>query len=124
MKLFFTKYFFSILSLTLILTEKTSAASKIIDAMRGAITATNLELDNPDPELAVNRLITTIMSFLGVAFMILIIYGGFQWMFARGNEDQINKAKKLIINSTIGLFIIIGAYLITFLVISIAAQIA
>lgn len=61
-------------------------------------------------------IIGSILSFIGVIFMILVIYGGFLWMTARGNEQQVEKAKTLIIQSVIGLIIVLSAYAITSLV--------
>jgi len=43
----------------------------------------------------------------------LVIYGGFLWMTARGNEQQVTKAKDLIISAVIGLVIVLAAYAIT-----------
>lgn len=58
-------------------------------------------------------IIGAVLSFIGVIFMALIILGGFQWMTARGNDQQVEKAKNLIIQSIIGLIIILSAYAIT-----------
>jgi len=54
-----------------------------------------------------------ILGFLGVIFLVLVIIGGYQWMTAGGNEESITKAKKRIINATIGIVIVLGAYIIT-----------
>jgi len=54
----------------------------------------------------------------GAFFAILIIYAGWIWLNARGREEQIEKAKKLIIGATIGLTIIIFARLIAELAIN------
>ena len=53
------------------------------------------------------------MSFVGVAFLILMIYGGILWMTSQGNDTQIKKAKGILINGIIGLVIVIFAYAIT-----------
>ncbi|MCD4693869.1 hypothetical protein K8R62_00750 [bacterium] len=60
--------------------------------------------------------IKAFLSFLGIIFIILIIYGGFRWMTARGNEQQVTEAKQSIQRAVIGLIIIIAAYAITFFV--------
>ncbi len=60
--------------------------------------------------------IQILLSFLGVVFLILIIYGGFLWMTARGNEQQVESAKKIITNSVIGTVIVMLAYAITWFV--------
>lgn len=53
------------------------------------------------------------LSLLGVVFMILIIYSGFLWMTARGNEENAQKAKTIMTNAVIGIAIIFAAYAIT-----------
>lgn len=62
------------------------------------------------------------LSFLGVIFLILMIYGGYLWMTARGNEQQVEKSKNLITAAIIGLIIVLAAYAISATVISIVAQ--
>ena len=60
--------------------------------------------------------INSILSLLGVIFLIIILYAGFLWMTAGGNDDQVGKAKKLMTNSIIGIVIIVGAYAISYFV--------
>lgn len=55
-------------------------------------------------------LINILLGILGLVFVVLIIYGGAEWMTAMGANEKIVKAKKLIINAVIGLVIIIAAY--------------
>jgi len=59
--------------------------------------------------LLVAEIIKYLLSFLGVLFMLLVIYAGFLWMTAGGNDEQITKAKSLIKNGIIGLVITLGA---------------
>lgn len=58
-------------------------------------------------------LIGAILSFIGVIFMGLIIFGGFKWMLARGNEQEVEKARDLIMQAIIGLIIVLSAYAVT-----------
>ncbi len=58
-------------------------------------------------------IIGSILSFIGVIFMLLIIYGGILWMTAMGKENQVEKAKNIIIQAVIGLVIVLAAYAIT-----------
>lgn len=53
------------------------------------------------------------LALLGVIFIILIIIAGYDWMTAGGEEEKVNKAKKMIRRAIIGLLIIIAAYAIT-----------
>lgn len=62
---------------------------------------------------AAGQIIGGLLAFIGIIFFILIIYGGFIWMTARGNEQQVSKAKDLIGAAVVGLIIILAAYTIT-----------
>jgi len=53
-----------------------------------------------------------LLSFLGVVAVVILIYGGFLWMTARGDEERVRKAKKTIINGLIGLIVVLLSYAI------------
>ena len=59
------------------------------------------------------KIINTALSFLGIIFLILIIYAGFTWMTAGGDSAAVGKAQKMIIAATVGLIIVISAYAIS-----------
>ena len=80
--------------------------------------AANLELGNADPRDAAVSLIQVIMTFLGIIAVVVILIGGFKWMTAGGNEDQVAQARKLIIAGVVGLIIILSAWAITAFVIN------
>ena len=54
--------------------------------------------------------INALLTFLGVIFLALMIYGGYKWMMARGNDQEVEIAKKTIQNAVIGLIIIVASY--------------
>lgn len=58
-------------------------------------------------------IINFFLNLLGIAFFLLLVYAGFLWMTARGNQEQIDKAKKIAKEAIIGLLIIISARIIT-----------
>lgn len=53
------------------------------------------------------------LSLLGLIFVSLIIYAGFLWMTAGGDDKQVGKAKDTIQQAAIGLAITLSAYAIT-----------
>ncbi|MEK7508916.1 MAG: pilin [Patescibacteria group bacterium] len=65
------------------------------------------------PSALVGRIIYSFLGLLGVIFLVLIVYAGYLWMTAGGEEQQIEKAKSYIKNSVIGLVIILAAFGIT-----------
>ncbi len=64
------------------------------------------------PEI-IGKVVGAGLAFIGVLFFILMIYGGLIWMMARGNEQDVTKAKELIQAAVIGLIIVLAAYAIT-----------
>ncbi len=52
------------------------------------------------------------LSLLGIIFIGEIIYAGYNWMTARGEEQKIEKAHDTIRRAIIGLVVIVGAYAI------------
>jgi len=73
----------------------------------------NVFNDEKDIPTTVGTVIGAALAFIGVLFFILMIYGGYLWMTARGNEQEIEKAKNLITAAIIGLIIVMSAYAIT-----------
>lgn len=55
------------------------------------------------------QIINSLLTFVGVIFFLILIYGGYLWMFARGNEDQVLRAKKITKEVIIGIIIIVLA---------------
>ncbi len=70
------------------------------------------------PEGMISLIITTALSFIGVIFLVLAIYGGYIWMIARGNEQEVERAKNIIQGAVIGLIIVMAAYAISWYVIN------
>jgi Na+/proline symporter len=60
-----------------------------------------------DPILVILNIINYLLTFLGVVFILLIIYGGFVWMTAAGNEEKIKKGKEILKTAVIGLIVIV-----------------
>lgn len=64
------------------------------------------------PEI-IGYIIKGFLSVLGIVFLVLIIYAGYLWMTAGGDADQVEKAKKFMINAVVGLIIILASFAIT-----------
>lgn len=64
----------------------------------------------------IGNAISILLSMIGLLFLLLTIYAGFLWMTARGNDEQVGKAQKIMSGALIGLVLVIGAYAITLLV--------
>ena len=60
--------------------------------------------------------IKAFLSLLGIIFVSYIIYAGYKWMTASGDEEKVRAAKDTLQRAIIGLIIIIAAYAITYFV--------
>jgi len=112
--------FFTTSLILFILAPVSALAASLKDA-GGFLSDTGGAVYNTDttslPEI-IGTILNYILGFLGVIFLILTIYGGFLWMTAGGNEDQIKKGRKYLTNSIIGLAIVLAAYSLTFFVVT------
>ncbi len=104
----------------LVLPLANASAISVADNMKNALTKVDLPSggDNADATAVaiVGNLIGSFISLLGVIFMVLMIYGGFKWMMARGQEEEIKSAQGIIRSAIIGLILILLAYTITYFV--------
>ena len=61
----------------------------------------------------VGYIIKIALSFLSLIFVVNMVTSGYLWLTAGGNSEQITKARKRIINSVIGMAIVLGVWSIT-----------
>ncbi|MBU1348625.1 pilin [Patescibacteria group bacterium] len=68
--------------------------------------------------LLIGNLIGGLMSLIGAILFVYLLYGGFRWMTAGGDEKKVKEATDVIKNAIIGLLIIVLAYAIATFVIT------
>ncbi len=56
-------------------------------------------------------IINSVLSLVGLIFLIVVIYAGFQWQTAGGNEEKAQASLKMFISAILGLVIVLGAYI-------------
>ncbi len=78
-----------------------------VDAFRGQTFDTNFL------QTKTGQIIGLVLSFVGAIFLILMIYAGILWMTAQGNDQQVSKAKSLMIDAVVGMIIVFAAYALT-----------
>ena len=70
-----------------------------------------------DPILLIVRIIRILLSFVGIGLTGLLVYAGFQYMTAAGDDGKIDESKATIRNAVIGLIIIMSSWtLSTFII--------
>jgi cytochrome bd-type quinol oxidase subunit 2 len=70
----------------------------------------------PTDEYEISRfigiMISAFLGLLGVIFIVLMVFAGYSWMTARGDEQKLDKAKNTIRRAIVGLLIVVGSYAI------------
>lgn len=56
--------------------------------------------------------IRIILMFIGSIVLVMYIYGGFLWMVAAGNAEQITKAKQILVWSSLGVVAMLASYVV------------
>lgn len=65
------------------------------------------------PTVTAAKVINWLLTLLGAIAIALTVYAGMVWLLARGNDDEIKKAKDILAGSAIGLLIVLASYSIT-----------
>lgn len=65
---------------------------------------------------------TGMAAITGALFMVLAIYAGWLWMSARGNDEQVKKAKDILLGAVIGITLVVGALIIVELTLTILGK--
>lgn len=80
--------------------------------------SSSIGLPNQDIRITVAKIIRVALGLLGIVALGIILYAGYLYMTAGGNEEQVGTAKQWIKNGVIGLAIILSAYAIVSFVIN------
>jgi type III secretory pathway component EscU len=64
-------------------------------------------------EEIIGSIINVILGFLGIVFLVLMLWAGFKWMTARGDETKVEEATTMIRQAIIGLAVILAAFAIS-----------
>jgi uncharacterized membrane protein len=105
------KLFFCLTILSLLTPVLVSAQTNDILGLN-VINNANIGLQASDPRAVAARIINVALGFLGIVAVVIVLYGGFMWMTAAGNEERISKAKQILTAGIIGLVIIVMAWAI------------
>jgi len=119
MKNFYKKINFVLVAATLIVGFfgfSLSAQAAPIDFGLAPIAASGLA--DTDIRQIIANIIKIALGLLGIGAVGLMMYAGYLWMTAGGNEEQIGTAKKVMVNAAIGLAIILSAYSIVSFVVT------
>ncbi|HNW09122.1 MAG TPA: hypothetical protein PK619_02410 [bacterium] len=112
--------FIVVLLMTVLVTPTIALATDSGEPLEnwGLDAAAEFGLGNTGLVETVTQIIQVLLGFLGILAVLLILWGGFIWMTAAGDDAKVDKAKKLIVSGIIGIVIIFSAYAIASFVIT------
>ncbi|MFA6322287.1 MAG: hypothetical protein WCX71_02305 [Candidatus Buchananbacteria bacterium] len=94
------------------------AVTEAVSEQFGLGYGTYLGLGTADLKTGVMMIVQYMLGFLGIIAVLIILYGGFTWMTAAGNDEKVGKAKQIISAGVIGLVIIFVSYALVYFVIT------
>lgn len=59
---------------------------------------------------SIGTIFNVVILIASIAFVVLFLVGGIQYLTASGNEEQSGKARKLLLDAIIGLIIVLAAW--------------
>lgn len=114
---FFKKIFVSFLACLLLV----CCSQPLIASAQGLKDAGNTlgEMQNQGVTLSsdlqgtANTVVKTIFYLIGTIFLVLVIYGGIVWMKSAGRDEEVARAKRIVVTSVIGVVVVLLSYAIT-----------
>ena len=95
---------------------KIALADELLNRLLRVQDAAKLPTTEASPQRIILNILFYVLGFLGLFFLVSIIYAGFAWMTSGGGEDKIGEAKKRLKNSIVGMIIVLAAFIIVWYV--------
>ena len=101
------KTFFILLFVSLFVCLPVLAADTEVVKLENPLTITT---DNPAQ--LIGYIIRAVLAVVGGVALVMMIYGGFQWLTAAGSEDKIKSGTQTMLWSAIGLVLVFSSYIL------------
>jgi len=113
-KFIVTSFFLISLFIAPIIASAQSATSsnKLLDRLTRVAGSGGYQTDpsKASTPIIIGTVIGAFLGFLGITFIVIMLIAGNKWMTAKGNDEQITKAKDSIREAVIGLVVSLAAY--------------
>jgi hypothetical protein len=87
------------------------ALAQTVENVESVAAETNL--GSNDLLVTIGTIIKVFLGLLGIIFLVIVIYAGYLWMTAGGDDKRVERARKMLINAVVGIVIILFSYGIT-----------
>lgn len=108
-KLIFTSFIitaFFLTNVSVALAKKTLGDAET--SLSQVVAPTGISESNINTYIA--NVVAALLAIIALLFFILMVYAGVRWFTSRGEEEYVNKARKTLIGSVIGIIIVASAY--------------
>lgn len=113
----YKKIIFSLAAIFFILLPQVSLAQGLKDAFGSGSPLSDVKTragySDEDIGSVSGRIINTALTMVGIVFLLLMVYAGYLWMTAQGDETKVDKALNIVKGTVIGLVLVMSAYAIT-----------
>ena len=106
----------SLMPVQMVLAAEPTGVDKAKSGLEVTAKAGGVQASQTDLPTIIGKIVGAVLAFVGVIFFCLILWAGFGWMLAKGNEEEIKQAKETIFSAVLGLMVILGAYAVTRLI--------
>lgn len=70
------------------------------------------------PGIITFEVLQIVLGFLGIVGVIMMIYAGFLWITAGGEEEKAKQGRTILFQAIVGILIVLAAYTITYFIIN------
>lgn len=100
-----------VVAVSLLMSTTVQAIRTYNDAPSGLATVADLTgVQKTDALTLAGSIARNVLYLLGLVFLILMVYAGIKWMTAKGDDDQVTKARDTVFAAVIGLAIVLASY--------------
>lgn len=117
-----TFLFFTACLLTILLIPQIILAGSGVETIKDSLKVTaqkaDIEIDRTDLPTMVGSAVNYGFLVLGTIFLGILMFGGFRWMTAGGNEEKVKTGKEFLVNGINGIIVIFLAYALVYVILS------
>ncbi len=71
-----------------------------------------LNISDTNAETVIGVVIKAALGLIGSITLFMLVWGGFQWLVAAGNEEKIKQGTQTMVWAVIGLFLVMSSYIL------------
>ncbi len=97
---------------TQVLAQSTGSNVQLVNPIGGSVKDGGNKQGIINVQDLVGKGLTVVLGVMGSLTLAAFVFGGYMWLTSAGNDEKVRKGTDTLMYSTIGLFIIFGAYAI------------